>query len=421
MGEGDDERTGCVVVGGGPGGVVLAYLLARGGVDVTLLESRGDFDRRFRGDSIAPPVLDHLDMLGLAEPMLDALPHVRADTFVWSTPEHRYVLADYRRASRRFPFYALVPQAAFLPWMVERSVPYGLDVRMGARVSALVRDATDRVVGVEYLRDGRRHRLFADLVVGSDGRSSKVRQLSRIEATELSSSIDICWIEVPRRDGDPSLSGLELTSEPGRTLAVLGQGSGWQIGFILVADTFREVRAAGVEPLRAVLRRRAPWLGDRIDLLTDVNQLTLLPIRITSTDRWSEPGLLLIGDAAHVISPVGGNGINFAIVDAAEAANHLVGPLTAARVDPALVDAATAEVERVRRPTVDRDQRMQVRVERAAAERLAAGTDPRPVLPLRVLAAIPGFATWSGWRGARALAVPAPVPVILHGAARAAP
>ena len=78
------------------------------------------------------------------------------------------------------------------------------------------------------------------------------------------------------------------------------------------------VRAQGVAPIVEAIRRVAPWLGDRLDGLTDVNQLALLPVRITSVDRWSEPGLLLIGDAAHVISPVGGNGINYALADAAE-------------------------------------------------------------------------------------------------------
>ena len=428
-----------MIVGGGPGGVVLAYLLARAGVGVTLLESRGDFDRRFRGDSLAPPVLDHLDRLGIAEPLLADIPHVRADAFVWSTPEKRYVLADYRDASAKFPFYALVPQARFLPWVVERARPYGLEVRMGARVTDLLRDDTGRVVGVGYTQHGERRRLYADLVVGSDGRNSKVRQLSSLTATELSSSIDIAWIALPRRDDDPPLSGLELMSEPGHNLAFLAQGGGWQVGFTIPSGTFGAMRDAGAEPLRAVLRRRAPWLGDRVDLLTDVNQLTLLPIRITQLDRWSEPGLLLIGDAAHVISPVGGNGINFAIVDAAEAANRLVGPLTAsagagvdaagvdatvgagvdpagvhaAAVDPAAVDAATAEVERVRRPRVDREQAFQVRVERATANRLAARGEPRPALPLRLIAAVPGLARWSARRGARALAVPPPDPRIL--------
>lgn len=414
-----DERTTCVVVGGGPGGVVLAYLLSRGGVRVTLLEGRGDFDRRFRGDSIAPSVLDHLDRLGLARPLLAEIPHVRANEFVWSTPEKRYVLGDFRSASERFPFYALVPQAEFLPWMVARAEPYELDVRMGARVTELLRDDACRVVGVAYTREGERHRLHADLVVGSDGRNSKVRQLSSCHATELGSSIDIAWFALPRRADDPALSGLELMAEPGANLALLGQGGGWQVGFTIVADTFADVRAAGVEPLRALLRRRVPWLGDRIDLLGDTNQLTLLPIRITRLDRWSEPGLLLIGDAAHVISPVGGNGINFAIIDAAEAANQLVGPLTAPSVDPVAVDAATSEVERVRRPKVDREQGFQVRVERATAKQLAARTDPRPNLVLRLIAAVPGLARWSAKRSARALAVPLPDPRILAGVAPA--
>lgn len=405
--------TGCVIVGGGPAGVMAGYLLARGGARVVLLESRGDFDRRFRGDSIAPPVLDHLHTLGLAEPMLAELPHARADRFVWSTPRHRYVLADFRSASDRYPFYALIPQAEFLPWLADRGRAFGLDVRMGARVSALLRDDGGRVTGVEYRHAGTTERLTADLVLGCDGRNSMVRRLSGVTATELGSSIDICWFAVPRRASDPPLSGLELLAEPGHSLAVLGQGGGWQLGFTIVADTFAQLRAGGVAPLRELLRRRLPWLADRVELLTDVNQLTLLPIRITRTDPWHRPGLLLIGDAAHVISPVGGNGINFAIVDAVEAANQLIGPLTADPVDPAAVDAACARVERVRRPRVDRDQLAQVRVERATARRLAGAAEPAPPWPLRVLSAVPGLARWSGRRNARALAVPAVDPRIL--------
>jgi 2-polyprenyl-6-methoxyphenol hydroxylase-like FAD-dependent oxidoreductase len=401
-----------VVAGGGPGGVVLAHLLARGGVRVTLLEAHGDFDRRFRGDTIAPPVLDWLDTLGLARPMLESLPHRTVDAFTWRTAERAYVLADYRSASPDFPYYALVPQAEFLPFIVDRTREFpGFDVRMGARARALVRDDGGRVVGVEYTRDGERHVLRADLVVGADGRSSKIRQLSSIEATELGASLDICWIALPRRADDPPMSGLDLLTEPGWSLAVLGQGSDWQIGFTIPTGTFPQLRERGVGPLVELMRRRLGWLGDRIDLLTDPNQLTLLPVRITATDRWSEPGLLLIGDAAHVISPVGGNGINLAIVDAAEAANRLVGPLTAAPVDPGAVDAATAEVERVRRPPVDRDQRWQVEVERRTNRRLAAG-ETRPVAVVRVLSRLPGFARWSGRRRSRELAVPAPVAAI---------
>jgi 2-polyprenyl-6-methoxyphenol hydroxylase-like FAD-dependent oxidoreductase len=405
-----EATTGCAVAGGGPGGVVLAYLLARAGVAVTLLESRPDFDRRFRGDALAPPVLELLDALGLAQPLLAEIPHGTADAFVWRTPTRAYRLADYRRTSATYPYYALVPQGRFLPFMVERAARFpGFRVEMGARVSALLRDldgaAAGRVTGVEYTRGGERHRLRADLVVGADGRNSKVRTLSTITATELGAHLDICWYEVPRRDGDPPLSGLELIAEPGATLAVLGQAASWQLGYTIPAGTFPELRAGGIGPVAGALRRRLPWLGDRLDGLTDVNQLSLLPVRITRTDRWSEPGLLLIGDAAHVISPVGGNGVNFAVLDAVEAANRLVGPLLADQVDPTAVDAAAAAVEAARRPQVDRDQERQKRTERDAARRLRT-LDPRPPLVLRLLASVPGVARWVAARGVRTLTVP---------------
>ena len=379
-----------MVVGGGPGGVVLAYLLARAGVDVTLLESRGDFDRRFRGDSLAPPVLDHLDRLGIAEPLLADIPHVRADAFVWSTPEKRYVLADYRDASNKFPFYALVPQARFLPWVVERARPYGLEVRMGARVTDLLRDDAGRVVGVGYTQHGERRTLYADLVVGSDGRNSKVRQLSVADGhrAELQHRHRLDRAAPPRRRPAALGPRADVRARPQPRRARAGRRLAGR-----VHDPHRHVRrdAGRRAPSRSgpcCAGGRRGWT-DRVDLLTDVNQLTLLPIRITQLDRWSEPGLLLIGDAAHVISPVGGNGINFAIVDAAEAANRLVGPLTAGRVDPAAVDAATAEVERVRRPRVDREQAFQVRVERATAQRLRG---PRRAAPGAAAAAHRGGA-----------------------------
>jgi 2-polyprenyl-6-methoxyphenol hydroxylase-like FAD-dependent oxidoreductase len=409
-----DATTRCAVVGGGPGGVLLAYLLARAGVPVTLLESRSDFDRRFRGDALAPPVLDLLDVLGLADPLLAAVPHATAGAFVWSTPTQRYRLADYSRASVKYPYYALVPQGRLLPFLVERASEFaGFRVEMGARAADLLRDDAGRVTGVVYTRDGVRHALHADLVVGADGRNSKVRQLSRRTATELGAHLDICWYEVPRRDGDPPLSGLELIAEPGATLAVLGQAAGWQLGYLIPAGTFPRLREAGIARVVGAFRSRLPWLGDRLDGLTEVNQLTLLPVRITSVDRWSEPGLLLIGDAAHVISPVGGNGLNFAVLDAVEAANRLVGPLGTDPVDPAAVDAATAGVEAARRRQVDREQAQQKRAEQGAARRLTT-CDPRPPAVLRVLTRVPGVARLVAARAAHALAAPPLDPRILR-------
>lgn len=388
-----------VVVGGGPGGVLLTYLLARGGVEVTLLEGRHDFARRFRGDTLAPGVLEYLDDLGLARDLLAEVPHTRSDAFRWHTPERTYRLVDYRGASRRFPYYALLPQARFLPWLADRAREFGASVLMGARFSDLLPDDTGSVRGVRYTVDGQPHELDAGLVVGADGRSSKVRSAAGIGATELGASLDLLWVAVDQHPDDPVSSGLDLFARPGGTVALLDQGTGqWQVGWSIPAGTFSSVREAGVEPLIDALASVLPWLAERVRAtVTGPNDLTLLPVRITTVDTWSKPGVVLLGDAAHVMSPVGGNGINLALADAAELANLVVG-----NGDP-------ADLETRRRPAVEAEQRRQVRTERAAAARNAAG-DTRPPSVLRVLASIPGFSKLAARRSR--VPMPAPVPAI---------
>ncbi len=159
--------------------------------------------------------------------------------------------------------------------------------------------------------------------------------------------------------------------------------------------------------------RCCPWLAPRLRAaLTSVNDLTLLPVRITTVDSWTRPGLVLIGDAAHVVSPVGGNGINLALADAAELANQLVGPLRLRMPGRDALDAAAARLETVRRPGVEAEQRRQVRTEAAAAKRNASGVVAPPTA-LRVLSAIPGFPRLAARRAG--VRVPAPVPVIASG------
>ncbi|MEU0564878.1 FAD-dependent monooxygenase [Nonomuraea sp. NPDC005983] len=406
-----EERVDCAVVGGGPGGMMLAYLLARAGARVTLLESHGDFNRRFRGDSLAPAVLDYLHTLGLAEEMLAELPHTVAGTFSWQAGGRVYTLADYRRASRRHPYYALIPQARFLPFLAGKASAYpGFELRLRARVSGLLRDGAGRVEGVCHTGEDGQGRLRARLVVAADGRNSRLRPLGGFTARELGAYLDVLWFAVPRDPvGDPPLSGLRLFSASGTILAVLNQETHWQLGHLIPAGSFPRLRERGAAPIADAFARQLPWLGGRLAALTDVNQLTLLPVRITAVDTWYRPGLLLIGDAAHVISPVGGNGINLAIADAAETANRILPHLRGA---PAALDAACHEVERARRPATDREQRGQRRAERGARAYLEAG-DARPPLALRLLGRVPGLAVLNGRRNAALIRVPPPRPEIL--------
>ncbi|MGZ3144341.1 FAD-dependent monooxygenase [Lentzea chajnantorensis] len=404
----EQRATDCVVAGGGPAGVVLAYLLARAGLRVVLLEAKKDFNRRFRGDTLAPAVLDYLDELGLADELLRTIPHTTARTFDWHTAKKTYTIARYDKTSAKYPYYALIPQALFLPHMVGLASAYdGFEVRMQAKVSQLLRDDTGRVCGVQYADADGRHELRARLVVAADGRNSRVRVLAEARTTELGASLDLLWREFPRRGGDPALSGLQLFGHRLGTIAVLNQLDRWQVGFTIEAGSFPRFREEGAGPVVAALRESLPWLGDRVDAVADPGEFTLLPVRITAVDRWYRPGVLLIGDAAHVISPVGGNGINFAICDAAETANQVVPVLLDGGTDAEL-DAACAEVEARRRPPVQAEQERQVRIEQSSAKRLRRGLDgPAPVL--RLVAAVKPLATLFGSLNARHVMAPSDV------------
>lgn len=379
-----------MVVGGGPGGLLLAYLLGAAGLDVTLLEAQLDFDRDFRGDSLHPYTLEVLDRLGLAADLL-RLPHHRAQYFRFHTPAGSVTTADYRHIGSRFNFVALLPQVRFLEFMAGRlgTLP-AARVLTGAKVVGLLHQDDDRVTGVRYRTPDGEHEMSADLVVGADGRFSRMRRLADLPAESLGARTDLLWFRLPRRDGDPPDADVEVCFGRDHYVGVLGGVTDWQVGYSLGKGGYPAARDAGVEPIRDFVAEYVPWLADRAGELRDFGQTTLLSVEISRVRQWWRPGMLLIGDAAHVISPVGGNGILMAVQDAVAAANRLVPQLRAGCVD----DSALAQVQADREPAVRRVQAQQVRVERRTAR---ARDTARPVSPpvrlLRLLTAVPGVRT----------------------------
>jgi len=378
--------TDCIVVGGGPGGMILAHLLARAGVDVTVLEGHRDFDRDFRGDSLHPYTLELLAQLELAEPLLE-LPHFKANRFRAHTPAGTVVLADYGKIRSAFPFMTLMPQAQFLDFLARRSTELpSYTLRTGARVRDLLTDR-DRVVGVSWRSGGVSVELTARVVVAADGRFSRLRGLVGGQVVDLHASNDLLWFRLPRLQSDPPEADVDLYFGPRNYVALLGGVTDWQIGYTLPKGGYPAARDAGVEPIRDFLRRHVSWLGDRVDLLTGFDQTTLLSVELKRMTVWHRPGLLFIGDAAHVISPVGGNGILMAIQDAVAAANHLVPALR--RPGPVPNETLHA-VQACREPAIRTVQAEQARVEQQAAR--ARETD-RALFPgrlLKVVTAIPG-------------------------------
>ncbi len=343
----DSSETQCCVVGGGPAGMMLSLLLARNGVQTTLLESHKDFDRDFRGDTIHPSTLEVLDQLGLADG-LQQLPHGKLHSLRIHTPAGERPMVDFRRLKTKFPYIMMLPQARFLDYLAAAAKKYpAFHLVLGANVQRLV-EQDDRVVGVRYRgEDNAWHEMRAPLVVGCDGRFSKVRSLAGFVAKKTSPPMDVVWCRVTRRPGvDPEEGDFYIAH--GHLVVMLNRDDHWQIGYIILKGDFPQIRAGGIERLQQSVAAIVPWLADRIHELHDWKQISVLSVESSLLERWYKAGLLLIGDAAHVMTPVGGVGINYAIQDAVEAANLLTAPLKRGQVS--LEDLAAVQ-QRRERPT----------------------------------------------------------------------
>jgi len=243
----DVQRTSCCVVGGGPGGAVLALLLARKGIDVTLLEAHGDFDRDFRGDTLHPAVLEIMDELGLAERLLD-LPHTKLSSFPLQTASGPFVPLDFRRLRTRFPYIAVMPQTRFLEFVTAEAKQYkNFRLVMGARVRELIEEG-GTVRGVRYRSDKGAHEVLALLTVGADERFSRLRKLAGLEAEEASPPIDVLWFRIPRRREEPE--GITGRFAGGRVGVLLDRGEQWQCAYVIPKGAYRDTKAAGLEEMR---------------------------------------------------------------------------------------------------------------------------------------------------------------------------
>ncbi|MFF2329818.1 MULTISPECIES: FAD-dependent oxidoreductase [unclassified Streptomyces] len=362
------ERTTCCVVGGGPAGMVLALLLARAGVAVTVLEKHGDFLRDFRGDTVHPSTLALLDDLGLAG-QFGRLPQRRVTSVQLPLgPDRSLVTVGNIGALRgTYNYIAMVPQWDLLNLLVdEAGREPSFSLRMNTEATAFLTDREEvspgrarpgvrgRVTGVRYrTADGRTGELRATLTVACDGRASLARSLPELGLREFACPMDAWWFRLPRREDDPH--GLVGGVGDRFVSALIDRGDYWQCAALIPKGTDSRRRAAGLDRFMDEFTSAVPWLADRVDTLGSWDDVKLLDVRLDRLRRWHRPGLLCIGDAAHAMSPVFGIGINLAVEDAVAAARHLVEPLRGGAVGL----RAVRRIQRRRRPTTVATQALQ--------------------------------------------------------------
>jgi len=373
----------CCIVGGGPAGMMLGYLLARAGVEVLVLEKHSDFLRDFRGDTIHPSTLEVMHELGLLDEFLK-LPHQKVYELNAQFGEMRLTIADFRHLPTRCGFVAFMPQWDFLNFLAKKATRYQtFDLKMEAEVVGLI-EQSGRIIGVRAKTPDGEIQVHADLVVGADGRTSIVREKARLQAREFGAPMDVLWFRIRRTAEDPAVTMGRF--DAGRIFIALNRGDYWQCGYVIAKGQFEEMRRQDFDTFRAAIVKLAPYLQDSIHQLRGWDDVKLLTVRVNRLDEWFRPGLLCIGDAAHAMSPVGGVGINLAIQDAVAAANVLFKPLLERQVT--MDDLGRIQTRRELPTRVT--QRLQLAVQDRIIARVLTDTQPlKSPLAVRLLARYP--------------------------------
>jgi 2-polyprenyl-6-methoxyphenol hydroxylase-like FAD-dependent oxidoreductase len=318
-------HTRCCIAGGGPAGMMLGLLLARAGVDVVVLEKHADFLRDFRGDTVHPSTLEVMYELGVLEEFLK-LPHQEVRALGGQIGSEFVMLADFSHLPTKCKFIAFVPQWDFLDFLVDHAKTYPtFRLLMQAEVVDLIYE-DGCVAGVKAETPNGPLEVRADLTVACDGRSSIVREKAGLKVDSFGAPMDVLWFRLSRKPSDDEQTLGRITC--GKMMVMLNRGDYWQCAYLIRKGDFERIKERGLETFRQDILSVAPFLQDRVEDLKDWDPIKLLTVKVDRLQKWYRPGLLVIGDAAHAMSPIGGVGINLAIQDAVAAANILAERLT---------------------------------------------------------------------------------------------
>lgn len=364
--------------------MMLGYLLGRAGIDVVVLEKHADFFRDFRGDTVHPSTLKVMDELGLIDDFLK-LPHQRLQKMDGLFGGTKVRIADLSRLDAKYPFIAFMPQWDFLNFLRAAGKRLAsLKVIMNTEAVDLIRRG-ETVVGVRAKTPDGPIDIEADLTIACDGRHSIVRERAGLAVEEIGAPMDVLWFRVGRKADETE--NLFARLEPGKMMVTFDRGDYWQCAYVIAKGQYEAVKARGLQALLDDVVRMAPVLRSGIAEVKSFDDVKLLTVAINRLTRWTRPGLLLIGDAAHAMSPVGGVGVNLAVQDAVATANLLADKLQHGCPPENELDA----VRRRREFPVKMTQRMQVIVQNhIISGALQGGNQPLKVpLILRLISAVP--------------------------------
>lgn len=393
------EMKPVIIVGGGPAGMMLGYQLACAGIATCVLEKHADFLRDFRGDTVHPSTLEILQQLDLLHGF-ERLPQQRVQQLSVRMGEKLQPVIDLR-GLQPFDYLALVPQWDLLDYIADKAAPFAhFDLRMRHEATELLMES-GRVRGVRYRSPEGEGVLHGRLVVACDGRGSNMRTAAGLHATDLGAPMDVLWFRLPRETQASDETFAIVGS--GQMMVLLNRDAYWQAAYVVPKGSDKAMRAQPVDHLQEAIINLAPFLADSVKAVESWDEVKTLAVHVDRLDCWHRPGLLLIGDAAHAMSPIGGVGINLAVQDAVAAANVLIPAL---RMDAVLDDDLLDKVRQRRIGPVKLLQKLQVVIQKRLISRILRNSDTPPAMPallrfllgFRVIRNIPARLIGYGWR-----------------------
>lgn len=349
------------VVGGGPAGMTLGLELARRGCDVAVLEQTGHFNRSFRGETISPDAVSLLARLGILESITAAGALVNRKM---KLTEHGRTLleVDFDDFPHPHRHPLDVPQPTLLAILEQEACRHtGFALLRNTSAIGLV-ESDGAIVGIRSRGPAGEQEIRARVTVGADGRYSKVLEMSGLPYRRVPLERDVVWLKLPAPP-DWSSDTYHIRIAGGRHgLFIPTYPDLMRVGFNIPKGGLRDLRQAGLTGLHTRLDELAPELADLVrGNIQSWSDTSVLDIFTSVVPRWFRPGLLLIGDAAHTLSPILGQGVSHALFDAMTLAPLLSEALAKSRDE---VTIAAGEFQRIREPSVRRSRSLQLQQER---------------------------------------------------------
>ena len=354
------EKVDVAIIGGGPGGATLANILASRGVSTVLVERQKDFSKEFRGEGLMPSGNEVLEQIGFNINDVDYRKVEEMNLFYKGELEANPEIDFLRRGELRW-----VSQPQLLEKLIEKASGFDNFIfYRGYKAQDLIY-SEDRVDGVLITDGNDEVSIKAKVVIGFDGRTSMVRRKLNFEVKEYKLQPDVLWFKIPYPEKFIPGSQAFFSLFPKSFLvAVPVYDEKLQVGWIIPAGSYGELRKKGQEKWIQYIKEKSPkGFADHLQKCLDEKLISdpfILKMTLDRVKKWHKKGALLLGDAAHTMNAVGGQGLNIALRDAVVCANHLV-PLMNGNPSNASLDKAFDAIEKERISEVSQVQEIQSR------------------------------------------------------------